>query len=517
MSIFQPSYKRRDGTSAKTSAFYVEFRDHMGRRRVVPGFADEVSSRDLNRRLVALVAAREAGQSLDDETRQWVRNLPPKLRRRLADFGLVDADLVASLRPLSELVDAWGEHLRARGATERHVRMVTRRALVVMGSSGASYLRDLNAARVEQFLRAERAQGTGFRTSNFHLSSTRQFLRWCIRLGFVTQDPLRAILPLNTALDRRRVRRALTTDEVRTLLEATEKGPPRHGNTGEPCADGMNGPERALVYRVAVETGLRRNELKTLSVADLELADREHAAVRVRADNAKNRRDAVLPLRPATARDLAVHVASRAPDAPVFSCLRDWQAAVVLRADLAAAGIPYTDAAGRVVDFHALRTTFGTALARAGVALQVAQRLMRHSSPALTSNIYTVLGREDERAAVAALPDLRRRRANRPQSRVSVAVTAASRRAVPRRDQQLLLDAAAAAAVLGMTDVAFRESDQRGDVPRALTLGSLQRWSRPELALWVQARCPARAAWEATNAQRPAQPTSTAATVGGPP
>jgi len=58
-----------------------------------------------------------------------------------------------------------------------------------------------------------------------------------------------------------------------------------------------------------------------------------------------------------------------------------------------------------VVDFHALRTTFGTNLARGGVSLVMAQRLMRHSTPTLTANVYTVLSRDDERAAVAALPD----------------------------------------------------------------------------------------------------------------
>jgi hypothetical protein len=133
---------------------------------------------------------------------------------------------------------------------------------------------------------------------------------------------------------------------------------------------------------------------------------------------------------------------------------------------------------------------------------------MRHSSPALTSNIYTVLGREDERAAVASLPDLKRRRTNRPQSRVSLAVTAALRTVVPRRDQRLLLDAVAAAAVLGMTEVALREFDLRGDVPRALTVGSLRRWSRAELGRWVRAGCPSRATWEARERGGAPSPTS---------
>jgi len=88
---------------------------------------------------------------------------------------------------------------------------------------------------------------------------------------------------------------------------------------------------------------------------------------------------------------------------PVFATPKSWRAAECLSADLAAAKIDEIDAAGRVVDFHALRTTFGTSLARGGVSLQVAQRLMRHRTPTLTANVYTVLGRDDERAAIAKL------------------------------------------------------------------------------------------------------------------
>ena len=69
--------------------------------------------------------------------------------------------------------------------------------------------------------------------------------------------------------------------------------------------------------------------------------------------------------------------------------------------------LPVRDDAGRVLDFPALRTTFGTNLARGGVALQLAQRLMRHSDPKPTSSVYSVLSRDDERAAIAVLPQVR--------------------------------------------------------------------------------------------------------------
>ena len=64
------------------------------------------------------------------------------------------------------------------------------------------------------------------------------------------------------------------------------------------------------------------------------------------------------------------------------------------------------DEAGRVFDFHALRHTCGSWLIAAGVRIKVVQRIMRHSSIALTGDTYghTFLG--DEAAAVAKLPDL---------------------------------------------------------------------------------------------------------------
>ena len=50
---------------------------------------------------------------------------------------------------------------------------------------------------------------------------------------------------------------------------------------------------------------------------------------------------------------------------------------------------------GWVIDLHALRTTLGTQLARAGVAPQIAQRIMRHADYRTTLKHYTVLGLAD--------------------------------------------------------------------------------------------------------------------------
>ncbi len=74
--------------------------------------------------------------------------------------------------------------------------------------------------------------------------------------------------------------------------------------------------------------------------------------------------------------------------------------------DFERAGIQRVDADGRVVDFHALRTTYGTELALQGVAPQLAQRLMRHGDYRTTLQHYTVLGLADTAVALENLPTI---------------------------------------------------------------------------------------------------------------
>lgn len=66
----------------------------------------------------------------------------------------------------------------------------------------------------------------------------------------------------------------------------------------------------------------------------------------------------------------------------------------MLRADLMEAGIEPEESTGRV-DFHALRATFASHLAGAGVNLQTAQVRLRHFDPKLTAKTYTQLGVSD--------------------------------------------------------------------------------------------------------------------------
>lgn len=70
--------------------------------------------------------------------------------------------------------------------------------------------------------------------------------------------------------------------------------------------------------------------------------------------------------------------------------------------------LPKFDERGDKIDIHALRHTIASRLARNGVGLSQAQKLLGHSDPKLTAAIYTHLEAEDLRAAVECLPPLSR-------------------------------------------------------------------------------------------------------------
>ena len=57
-------------------------------------------------------------------------------------------------------------------------------------------------------------------------------------------------------------------------------------------------------------------------------------------------------------------------------------------------------------DFHSLRYTYGTALARSNAPIKVVQSLARHSTPTLTLAIYAHITPRDAAGALEALPEV---------------------------------------------------------------------------------------------------------------
>ena len=417
MRAFQHSYTDRNGKTQKTALWYLDARIE-GRRYRIPGLTDKKQTEAIGRNIEHLISHKASREPLPPELSKWVDGLSSKLRRSLHQIGLVESSRGAGMEPLARHlvgeVDDEGnvvfvgfkQALLAQGNTPDYVATVIARAKRIIVDCDFVYWADLSASRTMAYLNGLRAdkvnakgetvRGISAQTFNFYLAALKYFCRWMVKDGRASESPIAHLDGLNVRVDRRHDRRSLSIDELRRLLETTIAAPTRHG---------MTGPERAMLYRVAVETGLRRGELKSLTKASFHL-DGEHPFVRVAAASSKRRRVDEIPIRPDTAAELRTLLASTAPEAPAFNMPQGRRnVTVMFHADRNAAGIPY-EVDGLYADFHALRHTTGSLLAAAGVHPKVAQSILRHSTIDLTMSRYTHVFHGQESDAVADLPDL---------------------------------------------------------------------------------------------------------------
>jgi hypothetical protein len=181
-----------------------------------------------------------------------------------------------------------------------------------------------------------------------------------------------------------------------------------------------------MLYAAGMGTGFRASELASLYPANFNLlADRPVATVR--AGHTKNRKEVAQPLPPDLSEALRGYLAGKRADQPAWPGTWHEKAAKMLRADLAAARtawiaqagdeeehkkrqasafLAYRDENGPVADFHSLRHSYITALAKSGVSPKLTQELARHSDIRLTMNRYTHAALHELAAAVDSLPPI---------------------------------------------------------------------------------------------------------------
>jgi len=251
---------------------------------------------------------------------------------------------------------------------------------------GPAIREDGRATRRRDEQRRSRDEATrplSARSANVVRANVLRFLNWAVEERRLAAHPCpgRAVPKLNEQLDPRRRRRAYTEAELEALFRCLGSVP------------------RANVYRLALRTGLRREELALLRWGDVELADGD-PYLRLRAETTKNRKAESIPLHPDA---VAVLEEMRPEDAGARDRVVDRMPTVLqLYRDLDDAGVQrlegrraVPDAGGRVLDFHAFRTTLGTMLAKAGVPPLHAKRIMRHASIETTDRHYTGLELSD--------------------------------------------------------------------------------------------------------------------------
>lgn len=253
MRVFRPTRQSSQGRTVPYKNWYVEFRDHREVIRRLAAFTDRRHSEAFGRNCEKLVACRLAGEKPSGDLGRWVETLSASIRAKLAKLDLLDGRTLAASKPLSEHVADFEASLLAKGNVPQHVSQTLYRLRTVFDGCRFQFWTELSASQVQAFvakLREARAgkPGLSVRTANDYLGAVKHFCRWMVADGRASESPVAHLTRGNADTDRRLERQALSTDELRWLLDTTARGGERFG---------MAPGERALLYRLAVETGLR--------------------------------------------------------------------------------------------------------------------------------------------------------------------------------------------------------------------------------------------------------------------
>lgn len=382
-------FKRKKDKGRHEKPWMISFTDEHGHRKTVTGCTDKAETKRVAEKLEADAFRRRYGVTTAAEDRY----------------------LTEGSRPLREHVEEYLKHCKHVGIGNRTYWQKKMHIENIVAGIKANRLSDLEPNRVEMFLQDLSTSGKSARTVNHYRSDLVAFMNWCVKTRRIPHNPLSVITKLDESMDRRRIRRALTHEELAHLLEVAAEQDKLYASCHR---------VRYPIYLIAAYTGLRRNEIRSLEWRDF---DPEAKTLRIRKEVSKAKHEDTIPLH-AQVFDilLGMHKQGEKPKNRIFTQMPTIQ---TFYKDLTRARAKWIDAAnsqedkkrreksdflkqrdseGRVVDLHAMRTTLGTNLALEGVAPQMAQRLMRHSDYKTTLAHYTVLGLADTAKAINTLP-----------------------------------------------------------------------------------------------------------------
>lgn len=339
-------------------------------------------------------------------------------RRGGASVDRADRIDAAAVRTVGEWIEDYIAMLIARNAGKAHTQDIRAKLAKAAAWGNWSTPADITEDAVVGFKAYLKTEGNsrgaggraglGAQTVNHYMAALRQFCGWLLKKGLVALNPAAEIATETVDLDRRHERRSLLPDEFERLIAAAHNGP---------TLLGISGPDRALMYCVAAWTGFRKRAIGSLTPAAFQFGSHPTVTIAAAFDKAKKRR--VLPLHPDLADVLQPWLTAKMADAAragvadpgkviLWAITGDSggverNTARMMERDLATAGLPYRDAAGRYADFHGNRRTFATSLRRAGIDPRLSQELVGHASIDMTMH-YTDVVPEEQAAAILALP-----------------------------------------------------------------------------------------------------------------
>jgi integrase len=396
MNIYRQNYKSKDGTTGRTTKFYIEFLDHNKLRHKIPAFADKRVSEAFGRNIESLINCRISGLELDTKLNQWLETLPLGLLKKFIAWGLIDGQRAEITKPLSGHICDYTKILKSKNFSKDYIVRTQNRLKRIIEDCRFYYFRDITKSAVDLYLGRLKKDGYSTTSRNHYLDAIRTFLNWAQTDSRILNNPL---AKFEKEARNSKKKGILTPEQFINLIKTTYEKNVLLENT--------IGQERAVLYMLAGTTGLRRNELLNLTWDDINLSG-DNAFVRVRACIAKNGKEALQPI-PSIAVSLltALKTDTRPNNTDrVFAGFKmSINTAGLIRNDLTAAKIPLIDRDGNEICFHSLRNSYISYLANSLTPAKVVQKLARHSDFRMTYDVYARVLPETEQKAISFLPD----------------------------------------------------------------------------------------------------------------
>ena len=329
------------------------------------------------------------------------RDLQVKLDAR--KNGMLDDETLRleqeSKRSLSEHIKDYLEDCSGIGQARRRLVSKRKHLYSAIENMKATRISDLQPDGLRMWMQGLMSSGLAPTTVNEYRCSLMSFMNWCEKDGRIRINNLKHVSKVSTVGKKKRNRRTLTEEESARLLSVAKEQDQLHFKRKRVC--------RYAVYVLAMLTGLRKNELKSLQWRDVDFNNR---LLRIRAEISKAKRQDDIPLH----NEVLVVLAELKSElhTSIDSVFSNIPTLLTFKKDCQRAGIELCDIEGRTIDFHSLRVTFCTRLTQKGIPPAHAQRLMRHRDIKTTNEYYTDLRLHDLDQAVnqISLPVVEERR-----------------------------------------------------------------------------------------------------------
>ena len=182
-SIFKRS-KRRN------APYLIQYLDHLGKRRTAKGYTDKGLTEELAAKLESEARLRQTGM------------IDP-IQDRIAEQKQTDIELQLA---------AFEESLSDN--SPKYVKLTMTRVRRIVNDGGFATLVGIDGEQVQSVLRSLRkSDGIGHRTYNHYIQAFDTFCNWCVVTKRLLSNPILGLERLNTAVDVRHARRALSAEE----------------------------------------------------------------------------------------------------------------------------------------------------------------------------------------------------------------------------------------------------------------------------------------------------------------